>query len=308
MDFKITKEFKIGVLVIVTLALAFFGINYLKGINIFNPTNYYYLKLDHINGLVETNPVNIKGYKIGLVKEIIYDYENPAADVVIVLQVDDELKIPVGTRAALVSGLLGSPSVELFYPETGFDAFYSKGDTIPSYVDDGVMEALTNQLMPRIQSIIPELDSLLVSLHQITQNKAIDKSLANIEVITTNLKTTSYGLNKIMDKDVPVLLSNANSVMTKFDKIGDNISKVDFAKTVNQLNSTLASVQGVTDRLNSGEGSLGMLLNNKDLYVNLNNTVGSANNLLIDLKANPSRYVHFSLIGRKEKKEEKQED
>lgn len=302
MNFKITKEFKVGVWVVIVIALTYFGVNYLKGVNIFNPTNYYYLKFSHINGLVETNPVNVKGYKVGLVQKIIYDYDNPSNDVLVVLQVDDDLKIPVGTKAGLVSGLLGSPTIEL-YMDQNSTVFYQRGDTLPSYVDDGVVEALTAELMPRIQSIIPQLDSLLVSLQVIAQDKAIEKSLDNIQVITTNLKGTSYKLDNLMAKDVPTVLNNANSMMTKFDKVGDGLSKVDFQKTVNQLNSTLASVQGVTDKINKGEGSLGLLLNDKALYNNLNATVNSANDLLIDLKANPKRYVQFSLISKNKEKE-----
>ena len=302
MNFKITKEFKVGVWVVIVIALTYFGVNYLKGVNIFNPTNYYYLKFSHINGLVETNPVNVKGYKVGLVQKIIYDYDNPSNDVVVVLQVDDDLKIPVGTKAGLVSGLLGSPTIEL-YMDQNSTVFYQRGDILPSYVDDGVVEALTAELMPRIQSIIPQLDSLLVSLQVIAQDKAIEKSLDNIQVITTNLKGTSYKLDNLMAKDVPTVLNNANSMMTKFDKVGDGLSKVDFQKTVNQLNSTLASVQGVTDKINKGEGSLGLLLNDKALYNNLNATVNSANDLLIDLKANPKRYVQFSLISKNKDKE-----
>lgn len=302
MNFKITKEFKVGVWVVIVIALTYFGVNYLKGVNIFNPTNYYYLKFSHINGLVETNPVNVKGYKVGLVQKIIYDYDNPSNDVLVVLQVDDDLKIPVGTKAGLVSGLLGSPTIEL-YMDQNSTVFYQRGDTLPSYVDDGVVEALTAELMPRIQSIIPQLDSLLVSLQVIAQDKAIEKSLDNIQVITTNLKGTSYKLDNLMAKDVPAVLNNANSMMTKFDKVGDGLSKVDFQKTVNQLNSTLASVQGVTDKINKGEGSLGLLLNDKALYNNLNATVNSANDLLIDLKANPKRYVQFSLISKNKDKE-----
>lgn len=144
MNFKISKELQIGIWVIATLAVTFFGVNYLKGINIFNPTNYYYLKFDHINGLVETNDVTVKGYKVGLVQRIIYDYENPDADVVVVLQVDDDLKIPVGSKAALVSALIGSPSIELRIA-SGASGVYQRGDTIPSYVDDGVMNSLTGR-------------------------------------------------------------------------------------------------------------------------------------------------------------------
>ena len=249
--------------------------------------------------------MNIKGYKVGLVQEIIYDYDDPTKDVVVKLQVDDDLKLPVGTRAGLVSSLLGNPSIEFFINANGassFTDFYKRGDTIPSYVDDGMMEALTNELMPRIQSIIPQLDSLMSSLQVIAENKSIEKSLDNINVITSNLKTTSFSLNKMMNNDVPLFLGNANSVMTKLDKVGDGLSNVDFNNTFTHLNQTLAGVQGVTDKLNKGEGTLGLMLTNKELYNNLNTTVGSANELLIDLKANPSRYVHLSLINKNKEK------
>lgn len=302
MNFKISKEFQIGVLVIVTIAITFFGINYLKGINIFNPTNYYYLKYDRINGLVETNPVNVKGYKVGLVQEIIYDYENPNKDIIVVLQLDEELRIPVGTKAALVSGLMGGATIELMLNESS--SYYERGDTIPGYIDDGIMTALTSEVMPRIQTIIPQLDSLIVSLNEIAENKTIESSLANINEMTGNLKKASVGINRIVDKDVPELCTNMNSVLSDFSKVSGNLSKVDFDKTVTQLNTTLSGVQTMVDRVNRGEGTLGLLMKDPGLYNNLNTTVSSANELLEDLKANPKRYVHFSVFGGKKEGKE----
>ena len=302
MNFKISKEFQIGVLVIVTIAITFFGINYLKGINIFNPTNYYYLKYDRINGLVETNPVNVKGYKVGLVQEIIYDYENPNKDIIVVLQLDEELRIPVGTKAALVSGLMGGATIELMLNESS--SYYERGDTIPGYIDDGIMTALTSEVMPRIQTIIPQLDSLIVSLNEIAENKTIESSLANINEMTGNLKKASVGINRIVDKDVPELCTNMNSLLSDFSKVSGNLSKVDFDKTVTQLNTTLSGVQTMVDRVNRGEGTLGLLMKDPGLYNNLNTTVSSANELLVDLKANPKRYVHFSVFGGKKEGKE----
>ncbi len=297
MDFKISKELQIGILVIVTIAVTFFGVHYLKGINIFNPTNYYYLKLSRINGLVETNDVTIRGYKVGLVQKIVYDYDNPSADVLVVLQVDDDLKIPVGSKAALVSAMIGAPSIELRL-DTSNTQLYKRGDTIPSYIDEGVLDALTEEVMPRIQTIIPQLDSLIVSLHAIAENQTIESSLENINSITKNLNKASVGINRIVDKDVPLLCNNINGVMGDLSKVSNNLSGVDFRGTVNQLNKTLVGVQGVTDKLNNGSGSLGLLLTNKDLYNNLNTTVGSANELLVDLKAHPKRYINVSVFGR----------
>lgn len=298
MNFKISKELQIGIWVIVTLAVTFFGVNYLKGKNIFNPTNYYYLKFSHINGLVETNDVTVKGYKVGLVQRIIYDYDNPNADVVVMLQVDDDLKIPVGSKAALVSALIGSPSIELRMGPSSSE-IYQRGDTIPSYVDDGIMNSITEEVMPRIQTIIPQLDSLIISLHAIAENKTIENSLENLNTITKNLSKTSVGINRIVDKDVPQLCNNFNNVMGNLNKVSSNLSGVDFRGTVNNLNKTLVGVQGITDKLNNGSGSLGLLLTNKDLYNNLNTTINSANELVVDIREHPKRYINVSVFGRK---------
>ncbi|MBR3519174.1 MAG: MCE family protein [Paludibacteraceae bacterium] len=298
MNFKISKELQIGLLVIITIAVTFFGVNYLKGINIFNPTNFYYLKLERINGLVETNDVTIRGYKIGLVKKIIYDYENPSSDVLVVLQVDDDLRIPVGSKAALVSSLIGAPSIEL-HLDTFNTEIYKKGDTIPSYIDEGIMNSITEEVMPRLQTIIPQLDSLIVSLHAIAENKTIESSLANINTITKNLNHASVGINRIVDKDVPLLCNNINGVMGNLNAVSANLKSVDFKNTFSQLNKTLLGVQGVTDKLNNGTGTLGLLLTKRDFYDNMNTTVGSANELLVDLKAHPKRYINVSVFGKK---------
>lgn len=298
MSFKISKELQIGIWVIATLAVTFFGWNYLRGKNIFNPTNYYYLKFSHINGLVETNDVTVKGYKVGLVQRIIYDYENPEADVVVMLQVDDDLKIPVGSKAALVSALIGAPAIEIRIDPTNSE-IYQKGDTIPSYVDDGLMNSLTEEVMPRIQTIIPQLDSLIVSLNAIAENKTIENSLENINAITKNLNKASVGLNRIVDKDVPELCTNFNGVMGNLNKVSTNLSGVDFRATIGNLNKTLDGVRGVTDKLNNGQGTLGLLLTDKSLYNNLNTTVGSANQLVVDIREHPKRYINVSVFGKK---------
>ena len=139
MKFKITKEFQIGMLVVVTIAVLFFGVNYLKGINIFNPSNYYYAKFDRVNGLLESSSVTIKGYKVGLVKSINYNFEDPKDGVVVVLMVDDELKVPVGSKAVLSSDLLGGANVSLDLVSEVPGVMYKAGDTIPSVINDGIM-------------------------------------------------------------------------------------------------------------------------------------------------------------------------
>jgi phospholipid/cholesterol/gamma-HCH transport system substrate-binding protein len=305
MKFKFSRELWIGALVIATVAVLYFGVNYLKGINIFNPTNYYYVKFDRVNGLSVSSPITIKGYKIGLIKDIIYNYDDPKDGIVVVLQVDDDLRIPVNSRAVLTSELLGGANVSLTLNAEMNGVFYKKGDTIPSFIDDGIMATVTAEIMPRVQSIVPQLDSLLVSLKVIAGDQAIQKSLGNIQRLTANLESASVSLNGMMKNDVPVIMKNVNTITTDFSKVSANLSHVDFQATMKRVDNTLANLQTITDKVNRGEGTVGMLLNDKTLYNNLANTAGSANELLIDLKANPKRYVQFSLWGKKDKSESK---
>ena len=192
MKFKFSRELWIGALVIATVAVLYFGVNYLKGINIFNPTNYYYVKFDRVNGLSVSSPITIKGYKIGLIKDIIYNYDDPKDGVVVVLQVDDDLRIPVNSQAVLTSELLGGANVSLNLNAEMNGVFYKKGDTIPSFIDDGIMATVTAEIMPRVQSIVPQLDSLLVSLKLIAGDQAIQKSMKTPAWQPAILQSFSY--------------------------------------------------------------------------------------------------------------------
>ena len=287
---------------VATIALLYFGINYLKGINIFNPTNYYCAKFDRIDGLVKSNPVMIKGYKIGQVNSIIYNYDDPGDGIIVVLQVDDQLKIPIGSKAILRTELLGGASISLDLQSEVPGVFLKKGDTIPALIDDGIMAAVMEEIMPRVQSIIPQLDSLTYSLRMITQNNSIEKSLGNIQRLTANLESTSASLDVMMKKDVPVILQNVNTITTDFSKISGDLSQVNFYATMQSINHTLANLQMISDKINNDKGSIGLLINDDAFYKNLNSTMESANSLLIDLKSNPKRYVNFSLFGKSDKK------
>lgn len=304
---KISKEFQIGALVVATVAVLFFGVNYLKGVNVFNPSNYYYAKFDRVNGLLESSSVTVQGVKLGVVKSINYNFNDVSDGVVVELMVDDELRVPVGSMAVLTSGLLGGADVSLSMRQSYPGQFYKPGDTIPAVLDEGPMTAVTQEVMPRIQSIIPQLDSLIYSLRMITGDNSIPKTLANLSRMTANLEQTSLTLNRMMTSDVPVILSNVNTITTDFTKVSTNLSRIDFATTMGKVDATLANLKTITDKVNSGDGTVGLLLNDRSLYDNLANTAGNANNLLVDLKANPKRYVHFSMFGKSDKKDKAKE-
>lgn len=304
---KFSKEFQIGALVVATVAILFFGVNYLKGVNVFNPSNYYYAKFDRVNGLLESSSVTVQGVKLGVVKSINYNFDSVNDGVVVEMMVDDELKVPVGSMAVLTAGLLGGADVSLTMRQSVPGQYYKPGDTIPAILDEGPMTAVTQEVMPRIQAIIPQLDSLIYSLRMITEDNSIQKTLGNLNRMTANLEQTSVSLNNMMSKDVPLILGNVSTITTDFSKVSTNLSHVDFAATMTKVDATLANLKLITDKVNSGDGTVGLLLNDRTLYDNLSNTAGSANNLLIDLKANPKRYVHFSMFGKSDKKEKKAE-
>jgi phospholipid/cholesterol/gamma-HCH transport system substrate-binding protein len=302
MKIRFGREFRIGLLVIVTIGILYFGINFLSGINIFNPTNYYYAKFESVNGLVASNSVTIRGYKIGQVKSIVYNYEDPTDDVLVIIQVDDELKIPVGSKAVLKSDLLGGPSIVLDLNTSGTRTFYKKGDTIPSFLEPNMMAKIESAIVPKIDAIIPQLDTLVLSLKTTINSESLQQSLQNIEKITTDLSSFSASLDKKMKNDIPGIVENVNKITTDFAQIGDNIKEMDLNATKEKLDNTLSNLQRLSDKLNSPEGNLGLLLNDSALYNNLKATTESANELLLDLKANPKKYVHFSLFGKSDKK------
>lgn len=300
MTLKIGKEFWIGLIVVVSIALLFFGIQFLKGINIFNPSNYYYAKFSNVAGLTESAEVTVRGKKVGLVTEIKYDYDHPEADVVVTLQVDNEMKLPVGSRCVMETGLLGGATIKL-EPTGDMQTLYTPGDTLPTFIPMDMMTAISNQIMPKVEQLVPQLDSLLVTMNVLVANKDIAESLKHINHLTGNLEQTTAQLNSMVNKDLPPILNNAKTITGNFANVSQNLNGIDFAATMKSVDKTLNDINAVTAKLNSTEGTVGLLLNDKQLYNNLNTTVGSANELLVDLKANPKRYVNITVFGRKEK-------
>ncbi len=297
-----TREVKVGIMVTVAIFVIYFGLNFLKGIDIFSPTSTYYAIYNNIDGLVPSSPVLVKGFKVGQVEEIKYDFSKEKSFVVRI-SVSKDVLLPKGAKIELFdNGLMGGKAIQLVYaPLIAGQALYTPGDTIESFVGTGLMAQVAGDLMPKIQSISEQADSLIRSLRQITESKSIKNSLSSIENTTSNLDATSVQLKKMMNNDVPRIMKDVNGLTGDLKKISGNLSTVDFAATFASINHTIANLNLLTDKLNSKEGTVGPLLNDKGLYTNLTNTAESADKLLVDLKQNPKRYVHFSLFGSKEK-------
>jgi phospholipid/cholesterol/gamma-HCH transport system substrate-binding protein len=287
---------------VVAIFVLYFGLNFLKGIDIFDKVSYYYATYENIDGLVPSSPVMVKGYKVGQVEEVKYDFTKEVPFVV-KISVSDDIQLPQGAKIELFdNGLMGGKAIQLvFAPVNPSQSMYANGDTVPSSVSGGLMAQVSGELMPKIDNIATEADSLLKSVRLLVESQQLNNSLNSIERTTSDLAATSAQLKKLMNNDVPRIVSDVNVMTTDFKQVSGNLKKIDFAGTVASINHTIENLNLISDKINKGEGSIGLLINDKTLYNNLSNTAGSADKLLIDLKENPKRYVHFSLFGGKSK-------
>lgn len=293
-----TKEVKIGIASIAALCVLVYGINYLKGIHMFKPTSYFFVKYSNVNGLSKSSPVFADGVKVGIVRDIDFDRYRPG-NVIVEVKLDRDIRIPVGSSAELVTDMLGGIKMNILLA-TNMRESYSIGDTIPGVVNDGLMEAVTG-IVPKIEGLVPKLDSILISLNTILRDENIPATLNSVRNIATNLEATSSHINVLMRKDIPELTAKMNTIGDNFVKISTDLREADMAKTFQRVDQTLANVKEMTDKLGRRDNTLGLLLNDAELYNNLNLTMGNTASLLNDLQTNPKRYVHFSLFGKKNK-------
>lgn len=296
-----TKEVKIALVAIAGVVVLFFGMNFLKGLNIFSSEDNYYVQFSDITGLSSSSPVYADGFKVGVVKDIIYDYTHTEGSKVLI-GVDKQLRIPQGSSAEIVSDMLGNVKVNLLLANNPREKV-APGGLIKGMINDGAMGKLQD-MVPAVEKMLPKLDSIMTSLNAILADPAIRQSLHNVQTITDNLTTSTAQLNTLMaglNKNVPGMMAKANNVLDNTETLTANLSAVDVASTMRQVDQTIANVQQLTAKLNSKEGSLGLLMNDTQLYDNLNSTMRNADSLVIDLRQHPKRYVHFSVFGRKDK-------
>jgi phospholipid/cholesterol/gamma-HCH transport system substrate-binding protein len=292
-----TKEVKIGIAGIISLCMLVYGINYLKGIDMFKPTSYFYVKYKDIQGLAKSSPVFADGFRIGTVREIYYDYNRPG-NVTVEVELDNDMRIPKGTHAELVTEMLGTVKMNMILAVNPNEA-YAIGDTIPGTVNNGLMEAVTKTIMPQFERMLPKLDSIMTSLNKIAADPNIPATLKSVRKTADNLADATTELRSVMKKDVPQMTKKINTISDNFIAVSEDLRSINYASTFNKIDSTMANVKMVTEKLNRKDNSLGLLLNDASLYNNLSNTGANASLLLEDLKSNPKRYVHFSIFGRK---------
>lgn len=321
-----TPQVKIALVAILAVVVLFLGMQFLKGLSLFSNDAHYKIKFDDITGLSNSTPVYARGFKVGIVRNINYDYDKLGELITVDINVDRTLRIPEGTTAEIISDIMGNVKVELKFAKNS--QILKENGWIDGRINDGTLGDLKS-MVPSFQKMLPKVDSILGSVNALLADPALKSSMHNIDKITNDLTTSTRELNTLLAQvngSLPSLVTktgrvmdNANGLMNNANRgiteargairgantmmatLNNKVDGVDVEGTMTRVNATIDNLNAFTAKLNSGEGSMGLLLNDASLYNNLNNTVRSADSLLTNLKAHPKRYVHFSIFGRKDK-------
>ena len=298
---KITKEIRIALISILAIVLLFFGMNFLKGMSFLSSNNIYYARFNDISGLTNSNPIFANGYKVGTVQDIIFDYTGTDG-IIVAFTLDNDMRLPEGTTAEIESDFMGNVRMNLIADMSQRNRI-NPGDTILGGQHEGALGQLA-EMVPTIKGMVPKLDSILTNINLLITDPAIEMSLHNVHAITEDLTTSTRQLNALLatlNGDIPLMMNKANGVLDNTQQFTANLASVDVVRTMAQVDETIATVKDLTDRLNSNEGTLGLMMRDPTLYNNMTSTMDSADSLLTNLRLHPKRYVHFSIFGRKEK-------
>ncbi|GGG48632.1 MlaD family protein [Bizionia arctica] len=311
---KLSREVKTAILVISGILFLIFGFNYLKGKNLFNSDDTFYTEFDY-NGLTTASPVTIKGNNIGKIQEIIYVIETGKTRVS--FTVNDELKFSKNSVMRLYSlGLLEGNGLALV--PANDQQYAESGDAIKSEVEAGIIKDLTENfsgLSDGLDITLKSADSLLTSINGLVKDdseEGLKNAIKELNSTLTSFKTLSGSFNSLIAKNQDSLtqvISNFNSVSKNLATLSEDLKKVEISKTVANLDETLENVNTLLSGLEKGEGSMGKLLKDDQLYHNLEVASAQLSELLQDFKLNPKRYVNVSVFGGKNKDDfEKPED
>ncbi len=295
------KNVLIAVTVMVSLALLYWGIEFLKGINMFEPANFYYATFNKVDGLAEAAPVTVNGFNVGQVREMKYDFETN--QIKVMMSLDQELKIPRGSSASINSSITGTASVAITLAQ-GND-YYAVGENIPGVNQSGLMDK-AGDMLPQIASILPKVDSIMTNLNRLTADPALAAAVTRLDGITAELANSSHQLSALMtglNKSVPGVMTNVNEITgklnttsTNFVDLSGKLNSMPIDQTISSLNATMANFKQVSDKLNSKDNSLGLLLNDRSFYDQANATVADLDSLFMDIRRNPKRYVTIKVF------------
>lgn len=294
------KEFIIGICVIAAIVILIFGIDYLKGINLFSPANFYYASYNNVAGLEISSPVTVDGYKVGQVREIQFDYDNPGK-IKVLLALDKKLRIPVDSKATMGSTLMSGNFIALKLGKSAEKL--PVGGNIDAIESSDLMSSLSEDIMPAVNQILPRVDSLLMNLNRIAGDPALLASIQRLDGITGDILATTGGLKSTVNRDLPVVMSDVKSISHGLDTVTANLGilsaqlkSLPLNTTVDNVNALTANLTQFSKQLNDPNSTLGLLMNDPELYNKLNRVAADVDSLIVDIKKNPKRYISIKLL------------
>lgn len=291
------REIKIGIAFVVGMFLLFFGIRFLKGFNIFKPSNIYTAVFKDVTGLTVSSPVLLNGHKVGIVSALKVNPNN-FKQIVVEVTMDKEVSITKGSVLNMEASMLGTSSL-LLELNARTKEFASHSDTLQGVNKPGMLDAVQKDMLPQVTSMLPKMDSILVGLVAVANHPALVASLQNVNETTKNLQTATRELNTMiaqLNKQMPTITSNLSASSGEISTMTKRMNQLEFEKTFAKMDSTMANVERMTRRFNERNNSMGLLLNERALYDSLNTAVGNMSALLEDVKKNPKKYINVKVF------------
>ncbi len=303
---KISKEVRVGFVAIMAIALLIWSYNYLKGTNLLFKTKTIYTIYPKVPGLAVSSPIIINGVQSGVVEDI-YFHANSSSVIVKMNITENELKIPKNSVADLISiDFMGSKAIGLNLGDA--KEWLVSGDTIKSHFEKSMMDNMTEQILPikeKAENLMQSMDSAIVVFRKTMENMNEvfnERNKRTLTLALANLKITIESFD-LLSKNLNLTLNNSvKPTMKSYKNLGDSLASLDLKTTLTKAQKTLDNMSEIMKKVNNGNGTMSKLINNDSLYNNLDAVTRSLDSLLIDVKSNPKRYVHFSIFGRKDKK------
>ena len=291
---KRKKEVQIGLLTILAIALAYVGINFLKGIEIFKKSTTYYAHFDNLNSVTVATPVLVSGFKVGTVRSVSFDYAR-GYGATVELSLDPHVRITPQSQVRIKMNPLSGSELILQIAPKGTQ-YLAEGDTIPSISPQGdLLSVATDKILPEVANMMPTINATLERLNALLNDKNIDSTLLGLNLASQQLHGMVAGLNQTTHRLDPVI-SNVGQMTSNLATFSGQLSSMHLDSLMLSLQSTTAQLQQVSQQLRSKDNTAGLLLNDPALYIRLDSLVRSADHLMRDLKENPKRYVRLSIF------------
>ena len=317
---KISKNTFIGIFSVIILTILIWGISFLKGLSLFETERNYYVVYEKVGGLQRSSPIMLKGFQVGQVRDIYFDTLDYQT-IIVKLLVNQDIKIPLGSEARIVSSdIMGTKEIHFFFSET--ESLHKLGDTLIAGIEKELSEEVNAQIAPlkiKTEQLIESFDSVLVGVQSVftaSTRESLRKTFININKTIKELTVITKELGEFVaeerhvvasslghvDSITKVLSDNSyhiDNIIKNLSNFSDSLNAADIASAVRGAESAFNDISEITAKINSSEGSLGMLINDKDLYLNLEKSSKELELLIRDLRENPKRYVHYSVFGKK---------